>query len=160
MEHARHARWRRTIVLAISIATAVGGAVGCLGPKTSAYGPVYLAPSSRPFEGDVPVPIGFEFVEHASEDASSGSRRLYLRHTYAGDADKISVRDFYREQMPLARWVKLTDGHVKGEYTLNYQKGAEACTVRIRDGRSARSVEVEVIITRQQGEALPSGSAR
>jgi len=155
MQETHQARVQRAVVPLV-FAAAVAG-LACVEPQAAAWGPVYLAPSSRPFERDVPVPIGFVFVEHASEDASSGARRLYLRHTYAGEADKISVRDFYREQMPLARWVTASDSHVKGEYTLNYQKSGEHCTVRIRDGGNARVVVVEVIITQQQNEASPPG---
>ena len=104
----------------------------------------------------MPVPIGFAFVERASEDAKSGSQRLYLRHTYAGEADKVSVRNFYREQMPLARWVLVSDSNVKGEYTLTYQKNAEWCTVQIRDQRGGNGVEVVVIIT-QRSDMPPDG---
>ena len=107
----------------------------------------HLAPMSRSFESDVPVPIGFRFVETGSEDASTGAQRLYLRHRYVGSANKINVRNFYREQMPLARWVKQSDGHVNGEYTLRFDKGRETCSVSIRDNHRRRGeTEVQVII--------------
>jgi len=133
----------------------LGGPPGCA-EQQQTYGPVHLAPSSRPFERDVPVPIGFSFIESASEDASSGSRRLYLRHTYAGQADKISVRNFYREHMPLARWVKVSDGNVKGVYTLQYRKDAEWCSVQVSDWNGARGgVQIVVIITQRRDEPPP-----
>jgi hypothetical protein len=154
MEQGHQARARRAAV-AVGLLLCGAALAGCL-EERPAYGPVHLAPMSRTFERDIPVPIGFVFVERGSEDASSGARRLYLRHTYTGDADKVSVRNFYREQMPLARWVKVNDSHVNGEYTLNYQKNAEWCTVRIRNQRGVGGVEVEVIIT-QQSEPAPGG---
>lgn len=117
---------------------------------------VRLSPSARPFESDIPVPVGFWLVEPASEDASTGTRRLYLRHTYEGRDQKIAVRAFYREQMPLCRWVKVSDGNVKGEYTLRYEKGGESCTVQIRDseGLSGGS-RVQVIVSQEQRGAFP-----
>lgn len=153
MVRADPARRRRAIAGAMCAAAAL---CGCI-EQRPVYGPVHLAPMSRTYERDVPVPIGFVFVERASEDAKSGSQRLYLRHTYAGHADKVSVRNFYREQMPLARWVLVSDSHVKGEYTLSYQKGPEWCTVHIRDQEhGGSSVEVVVIIT-QRSDMPPDG---
>lgn len=128
---------------------------GCLQPEP-VLEPVELKPMTRSFERDVPVPVGFEFIERSSEDASTGARRLYLRHVYAGRANKISVRDFYREQMPLARWVRRSDGNVEGEYTLRFEKGTESCTVMIRDRERVRGgVEIVVIIRQEDVEAPP-----
>ena len=129
--------------------------VGC-NPSQSVYRSVRLVPMARPFESDIPVPVSFCFVESASEDRSTGTSRLYLRHLYAGDADKLNVRNFYREQMPLARWVKVSDGSVKGEYTLRFEKGNESCTVLIRDYKGVgKTTAVQVIISQEQRGAIP-----
>ena len=128
---------------------------GCEGSKSS-YQSIRLAPMARPPESDIPVPAGFGFVESASEDRSTGSSRLYLRHVYAGSAHKLNVRNFYREQMPLARWVKVSDGSVKGEYTMRFEKGNEACSVLIRDRKGmSGGAEVQVIISQEQRGAIP-----
>jgi hypothetical protein len=106
---------------------------------------------ARPFEADVPVPIGFWFVESASEDQATALGRLYLRHVYEGAAPRPAVRAFYREHMPLARWSMVSSGHVHGEYTLRFEKNDESCTVLIREGqRRGATTRVQVIIARQQ----------
>lgn len=129
-------------------------ATGCASDRAS-Y-PVRLAPVNRPFVQDIPVPVGFRFVEKVSEDRLSGARRLYLRHVYTGPAAKYDVRNFYHERMPRYRWVKVADGHVTGEYTMRFEKDSEDCTVTIRDREGFRSgSEVQVIITQRQSEAVP-----
>jgi len=129
-------------------------ATGCASDRAS-Y-PVRLAPINRPFVHDIPVPVGFRFVEKVSEDRLSGARRLYLRHVYTGPAAKYDVRNFYHERMPRYRWVKVADGHVTGEYTMRFEKDGEDCTVTIRDREGFRSgSEVQVIITQRQSEAVP-----
>jgi hypothetical protein len=75
-----------------------------------------------------------------------------LRHTYAGRAPKVVVRGFYREQMPLARWVGRGENNVKGEYTLRYRKAGERCEVRIRDRKNHRG-QVEVMVLVMPGGA-------
>ena len=128
---------------------------GCQGNESS-YQSIRLAPMARPPETDIPVPAGFAFVESASEDRSTGTSRLYLRHLYAGAAHKLNVRNFYREQMPRTRWVKVSDGSVKGEYTMRFEKGNEACTVLIRDRKGmSGGAEVQVIISQEQRGAIP-----
>ena len=77
-------------------------AAGCNQTRSGGH-EVRLIASSRPYEPDVPIPVGFRLVDEASEDRSTGVSRLYLRHLYHGKADKHAVRGFYREQMPLAR---------------------------------------------------------
>ncbi len=131
------------------------GTWGCKSSQ-SVYESVRLAPMHQPFESDIPVPRGFCFVESASEDRSTGTSRLYLRHLYAGNAHKLNVRNFYREQMPLARWVEVSAGSVKGEYMLRFEKGNESCTVLIRDRSGVSSgTEVQVIISQEQRGAAP-----
>jgi hypothetical protein len=135
--------------------TAIVGGPGCESGGR-AYRPLRIAPMIAPFESDIPVPMGFRFVEHASEDRATGTMRLYLRHSYQGDAHKLNVRNFYRDEMPLAQWVKVSDGNVKGEYTLRFEKGNESCTVLIRDaqGRGGGTL-VQVIISQEQRGATP-----
>lgn len=118
-----------------------------------------LTRSVRQYERDIPIPEGFRLVEEACEDQSTGTRRLYLRHIYEGSAsNRYAVRVFYREQMPRARWHLVSDGNVKGEYTLRFEKGSEACTIRITDaeGSIGANTRVQVIIAQEErGEAPP-----
>ena len=137
-------------------------AAGCNQTRSGGH-EVRLIASSRPYEPDVPIPVGFRLVDEASEDRSTGVSRLYLRHLYHGRADKHAVRGFYREQMPLARWIKVSDGNVQGKITLRFEKGSESCTIEIREklGRMGTSTEVQVLVSQEQrgaDAAKPAGT--
>lgn len=130
---------------------------GCVAPSPAGNNGL-LAPSPRPYEADLPVPIGFALADQSSEDWSDGSIR-YLRHRYVGRADKQSVRAFYRRQMPLVRWTAISDNLVPGRITMRFERADEACTVTIEDegavftaGRPPRGgrVAVEAVITPQR----------
>ena len=132
------------------------GLAGCA-QSTKDVREVRLIPA-RPFEPDVPVPIGFKLVDKSSEDRSTGMGRLYLRHLYQGRADKYSIRNFYREQMPLARWSKISDGNVKGNIDMRFEKGSESCTVTIFETRGlfAAEARIQVIVAREEpGQSPP-----
>jgi calcineurin-like phosphoesterase family protein len=111
----------------------------------------------RPFEPDLPVPANFALVEQASEDRSTGTRRLYLRHVYTGSADKYAVRNFYREQMPLARWTKVSDGNVQGFLTMRFEKNDESCSVTITGSAHAFSnkTKVQIVVAREEWGQKP-----
>ncbi len=134
---------------------AAGMLSGC--GTQDAQGKRFQLVRGRPFEHDLPVPAGFVMVEQASEDRSTGSTRLYLRHMYQGKADKYAVRHFYRDQMPLARWTKVSDGNVKGLFTMRYKKGDESCTVTISDQRKVFGslITVQIVIAREEHNQAP-----
>jgi hypothetical protein len=116
----------------------------------------------QPFEPDLPVPAGFAMVEEASEDRSTGTSRLYLRHEYEGKADKYDVRGFYREQMPLARWTKVSDGNVKGVLTMRFEKGDESCGIVITGERGifSEKTRVQIVVAKEErGEKPPTPGA-
>jgi hypothetical protein len=71
------------------------------------------------------------------------------------------VRSFYREQMPLARWVKVSDGNIAGRITLRFEKGNESCTIDIREvpGRMRSTTEIQVLVSQEQRGAGTGGSA-
>ncbi len=123
---------------------------------------VRLIASSRPYEPDVPIPVGFKLVDEASEDRSTGVARLYMRHLYRGRADKHAVRGFYRDQMPLARWVRVSDGNVQGKITMRFEKGNESCTIGIQesDGRFSTWAEVQVLVSQEQRGSGDRNQAR
>ncbi len=138
---------------------AAGGLLaGCAGQESDTQ--QFRLIRGRPFERDIPVPAGFSLVEQASEDRSTGTSRLYLRHVYTGDADKYAVRNFYREQMPLARWTKVSDGSVKGDFSMRFEKGNESCTVAITDEKKAirTKTRVQVVIAREERGQTPPTS--
>ncbi len=117
-----------------------------------------LLPQGNPYARDIPVPMGFKMVEDACEDQLTGTRRLYLRHTYEGRArDKHAVRSFYEEQMPRARWTLVSNRNVKGTFALRFEKGGEACTITIRDaGRSlSANTQIEVVVVQEERGTSP-----
>lgn len=151
-------------VASLAVALLIAGVMPCGGcvttgskPQRPADHPPPMPTRGRSFEPDLPVPAGFTLVEDASEDRSTGSRRLYLRHEYRGKADKYALRTFYREQMPLARWTRTADGNIEGEITMVFEKQGEYCTITIRDADDNHSgmVNVRVVVARQQGGPAP-----
>ncbi len=144
----------------------IGGLAACLtaagcGGSASKGREIRLVASARPYELDLPIPIGFKLLDSASEDHSTGVARLYLRHLYVGRADKYAVRNFYREQMPLSRWSKVSDQNIRGVCTLRFEKGSESCTVDIREsgrGLSTRT-EVQVLVAQEQRGSAPGGAS-
>ncbi len=106
-----------------------------------------LRPSAHPYAAGIPVPLGFRLVDLSSEDWSSGPIR-YLRHRYAGRADKYEVRNFYRDQMPLVKWTLGTDRCAGGRIVMGFQRRAESCTITIEDERHGlgHRVAVEIVI--------------
>jgi hypothetical protein len=131
--------------------------VGCTRERR-AVGGVRLAAAAAPYERDIPIPAGFRLAERACEDQSTGTRRLYLRHTYEGRAaDRYAVRTFYRDQMPRAQWTLVSDGNVKGSYTMRFEKSTEACTVLITDeaGRIGVNTRVQIIVTQEERGKSP-----
>lgn len=135
---------------ALAVLICLAASPGC---NTSSEGKeLRLIASARPYESDIPLPAGFRIVDEASEDRSTGVSRLYLRHVYRGQADKHAVRNFYREQMPLARWVKASDGNVGGRITMRFEKGHESCTIEIRDvdGGLRDVTEIQVLVSQEQ----------
>ncbi|MCH8148398.1 MAG: hypothetical protein IH987_10450 [Planctomycetes bacterium] len=118
-----------------------------------------LQASPRPYEADIPLPVGFRLVDQSSEDWISGSVR-YLRHHYVGRASRTAVRRFYSEQMPLVRWIAENNGTVRGTVTLRFFRGSEVCTVIVTGGSPDRSgrVNIEVLITPRFTKAAESES--
>ncbi|HNQ24521.1 MAG TPA: hypothetical protein PKK06_15660 [Phycisphaerae bacterium] len=134
--------WWMLLLISASVVVAPGCASTSPGPVGEG-----LVVASNPHEPDLPLPAGFHLVERSSEDFRAGALR-YIRHRYVGRADKPAVRDFYRRQMPLVRWVSLSDNQVEGRYTMRFERADETCTITIDGEPGARSgqVRVEVIV--------------
>jgi len=117
--------------LGLGLLILAGG--GCEWSQTGGVRTQQLVAHTKPFESDIPVPVGFRILEDASEDYRQGGRRIFLRHRYVGSAAKISVRSFYRDQMTLSRWTPLRDFTLRGRHTMQFQKGEDYCTIVIDD---------------------------
>ena len=120
-----------------------------------------LDPSSKPYERDIPVPVGFRLIDRSSEDWSNGRLR-FIRHHYEGSGDKYTVRRFYREQMPLVRWSLISEGNVHGRHRLDFQRAGESCMIYIEDGGGVwtRSVSIMVTIAPMDDRRLRDASER
>lgn len=127
----------------IAVCAVLAAAVGCSsgGGKP---GISRLAARPKPFLVGVPVPKGFDMVNRMTEDYESGGQRT-ARHQYSGFADPVDVRDFYREQMPLTGWNRVSDQNVKGRRTLRFERHNEVCTVEI-EGNWINHTNIQVIL--------------
>ncbi|MFQ6048684.1 MAG: hypothetical protein ACE5K7_04900 [Phycisphaerae bacterium] len=157
----RLGRSRMMTVVSIIEVLVVAGCQGGLGAGQS--GSERLRPSRRPHVADVPVPEGFELVDKLSEDHATAGWR-FIRHVYRGRADRLAVRSFYREQMPLSNWSYISDQNIQGEYTLLFEKPDEQCEVKIWPSRTAGLVAgslVRVVIRPlRRGGELQKGKAQ
>jgi hypothetical protein len=144
----------------VAVACTVLLLTGCT--ATPARGPHIRLARGTPFEPDIPVPAKFGIVDRASEDRSTGTSRLYLRHLYEGSADKHALRAFYREQMPLARWTKVSDGNVKGNIVMRYEKNAESCTIMLtsKQGVFGDKAQIQVIVAREERGQRPPATRK
>lgn len=127
---------------------------GCQDPVGPPQRMIRLLPSPRPYERDIPMPTGFQIMDQLGESRSTGARRLYLRHVYEGRANKYAVRNFYKEQMPLAGWVKVSEGNVRGRITVRYEKATESCAVEINEAGVGR-IRVQIIIAQEERATSP-----
>ena len=151
----RVCHWVKVAAVAL-VAVSAACAAGCDSAQRNAQGPRLIA-SGRPYEQDIPLPAGFDIVERAMEDHSTGQARTYLRHLYAGKGDKFAVRNFYREQMPLQRWAKVSDSAIHGEFNMRFAKGNEVCEINIQDdGRKiGQKTLVQVMVSQEQRGTSP-----
>jgi len=104
-----------------------------------------LSPRGVPFLSGVPVPTKFDLVDKNTEDYESGGRR-WARHWYRGHAPRHAVRNFYREQMPLMGWSRVSDQNVKGTISIRFEKKNESCTVEIEPAGAFNRCTIKVIV--------------
>jgi len=102
-----------------------------------------LTPRGVPYLEGVPVPGGFTLVTEEVLDRESGGMRM-ASHKYRGRADLHAVRNFYREQMPLMGWNRVSDQNVKGIITIRFEKQEEDCTVEIQSAGGLNQTEITV----------------
>jgi hypothetical protein len=139
---------RGTAVLLLAAALAAG-----CGDKGE--GPARLSPRGMPYLTGVPVPAGFSLVERNTEDYESGAQR-WARHLYRGTASQDSVRNFYREQMPINGWNRVSDQNIKGTISLRFEKASESCTVQISSSLFWSTIHVVVMpLSRSSTEPPP-----
>jgi hypothetical protein len=104
-----------------------------------------LSARDVPYLEGVAVPAKFKMVNPKTEDYESGGKR-WARHEYAGWAEPEDVRQFYKDQMPLLGWARVTDHNIKGTITLRFERRGEACDVIISTGRFFNRTEIRVVV--------------
>ncbi len=118
---------------------------GCAAPRAvSADGS--LKASARPYDVDIPLPVGFRIVDRSSEEWASGPIR-FVRHQYFGRGDRFAVRRFYRRQMPLIRWTAVEESQLDGRIAMRFRRGDETCRVIIDSRRSWLSQRIRIEVT-------------
>lgn len=148
---------KKDIVAMVFAAVAVT-AGGCTGPGQAGHshqsqargsGEVglmaELQPMAIPPIRDLPIPLGFLMDEGRSRNFRGGFAR-YVDHVYHGKADKFAVSRFYMRQMPIQRWVLVTDMFVQGELMLDFIKESESCRVIVTDGKWSESATIKVTL--------------
>ena len=78
---------------------------------------------------DVPVPVGFQFIDNESFAFQNELARVGLLK-YAGRAEIDRVVQFYREQMPLYNWTFLNLLEYESR-VLNFEKTDQTCIITI-----------------------------
>jgi hypothetical protein len=125
-----------------ALLVALGLGCGEKGPEAISR----LNPRSASYLEGVPVPEGFKLVGRESTDYESGGQRSAL-HVYEGWADPAAIRSFYREQMPMMGWGKVSDQSVEGVATLRFEKSNEACTVDIKPTGLLNRTKIHVTVS-------------
>lgn len=90
-----------------------------------------LTVSPTPFSRDLPVPSGFG-LRRGWEGTPAGGTGRIVRHEYIGWANRDSLLDFYRSEMPLVRWRERGGEASKDRYQLLFDRGDETCTISVR----------------------------
>lgn len=121
----------------------LGWAAGCGGGQKEGVARMDARPV--PYLEGVAVPSGFSMVDRNTEDYSSGAGR-WARHEYVGWADPEAVRQFYREQMPLQGWNRVTDHNIKGTITLRFERRNEACDIVISPTGFLNRTKIQAVI--------------
>lgn len=117
---------------------------GCAGPSSTPG--MRLQAQPKGYAADVPLPEGFLLVEGKSGERYEAGKRQELRHVYRGRAEKSEVREFYRREMPLLRWVSESDTLNHGAYALRFRKAHEVCDITISDRRGLLASGTEVLV--------------
>lgn len=109
-------------------------------------GPVTrLTPKSVPYLQGVPVPSGFKIAERLTDAYESGDVR-FARQEYVGNAERHSVREFYREQMPVLGWKEISAHEVKGRISMRFENDDEECTLTIEPSGWFNRTTIQVVI--------------
>lgn len=92
---------------------------------------------------DVPMPVGFVFIETRSSSQSVGHLRR-VDHVYQGLASRGQVAEYYRRVLPASGWQRGSDEMAGPSHVLRYMKDREALEIRITESNSVATVRVRL----------------
>lgn len=104
-----------------------------------------LTPKAVPYLNGVPVPRGFSLQEPRSDAYESGAVR-FARQEYVGFAERASIRDFYKEQMPVLGWREISAHDIKGRMSMRFETANEECTVLIESAGLFNRSSIQVVV--------------
>ncbi len=135
--------------IASMVLVAAAATIGCSSTSNETSGsarqaePTELVAMSRPPVPDLPIPIGFDLDQNRSRNLAAAGVR-WVDHAYKGPADKFAVARFYRRQMPINRWVLVTEMFSKGDLKLDFEKQNERCHITVSDGDMLHATIIRV----------------
>lgn len=100
---------------------------------------------ARPPIADLPVPVGFHLQEDKSRSFEAAGMR-YIDHLYYGHGDRFAVKRFYERQMPISRWVLVTDMFIRGSVMMDFEKGSERCQISINSTGWFNGLKIQIAV--------------
>lgn len=105
-----------------------------------------LSPRSVPYLTGVPVPSGFQISDRSTDAKESGGVR-FARHEYLGHAEPPSIREFYKEQMPLLGWREISSHDFKGRLSMRFENNHEECNLTIEPAGWFNRSSIQVVVS-------------
>ena len=126
---------------AIALASAPLWGGGCQNVEKVEIPNVFRTTPERPL-ADVPVPVGFRYVERGSFIFDSNFRVAKLR--YSGSQRLDEVVAFYTEQMPRSQWSFIGKSGEGEDKVLEFQSEMETCVVTLDREGGQSTLEIEI----------------
>lgn len=145
-------RYQSAIPMAVATVAAAVVLCGC----QSNGGNGNISPMQHPMLENVPIPRGFQIVDHRSRSGSTASGQRWARCTFSGNLERGSVVRFYTDNMPTARWEERERRFENGVFEIRYENPiGEACVVYIRKGLFATEIEIDLKQRAERGGSQP-----
>jgi len=130
----------RAAVLAAGI-TVLGGGCRDIERVESFSVPNFLVVRPERPLADVPVPVGFTYKESGSYIFNGNFRVAKLQ--YRGTPHIERCVDFFKEQMPLSRWMLIREAGVD-ERVVTFRNESEEMLIRLDRSAGITALEIEI----------------
>ena len=131
---------RIVLVAAVLFAAVLIGGGGCRDVEKVEIQNIFSQAPVRPLP-DVPVPIGFQYVERGSYVFNDNYRVARLRYTGTPHVDEVV--QYYKEQMPLSKWTFVRDTEMETR-VLSFQNDLEKCEVGLERRGGLTTIEINI----------------